>query len=195
VIKIDAQLWSDLFWISGGMLELPKCSYHQIQFDFLPSGKPYMRAGQVTNEIYLQNIATNATIPITSKSVFDPHKTLGHQRAPMGKGKIQLKELRQKSNTMARQVSSSPLNRRESRTFFNVIYLNSINHTLPPSNDTSTSTLWTMLSPTTVSLPRILHSSITAGCIYKPQLFPTSLGTRIDQMGNPFGHISIWSSS
>jgi len=42
IMNIDAQLWSDLLWISGGLLKLPKCSYHQIHFDFLPSGKPFM---------------------------------------------------------------------------------------------------------------------------------------------------------
>jgi hypothetical protein len=133
LMKIDAQLWSDLLWISGGLLELPKCSYHQIHFDFLPSGRPYMRASQVTNEIHLQAINDSATIPITSKSVYDTHKTLGHYRAPAGKGKTQLQELRKKSNTMARQVSSSPLNRRESRTFFDVIFLKSIGFVLPNS--------------------------------------------------------------
>jgi hypothetical protein len=58
LMKIDAQIWSDLLWISGGLLELPKCSYHQIHFDFLPSGQPVMRAGQVTNEITLTNITS-----------------------------------------------------------------------------------------------------------------------------------------
>ena len=28
----DCQLWNDLLWSSGGALELPKCSYHAIQF-------------------------------------------------------------------------------------------------------------------------------------------------------------------
>jgi hypothetical protein len=29
-MQYDAQLWSDLLWISGGLLELPKCSYHHL---------------------------------------------------------------------------------------------------------------------------------------------------------------------
>ena len=27
-IQADAQLWTDLLWTSGGLFELPKCSYH-----------------------------------------------------------------------------------------------------------------------------------------------------------------------
>jgi hypothetical protein len=131
IMKIDAQLWSDLLWISGGSLELPKCSYHQVHFDFLPTGRPIMRPGQVTNQIYLSDAQTGAPIPIQSKSVLNPHKTLGHYRAPAGLAKTQLKELRNKSKTMARQVSSSPLDRRESRTFYDVIYLKSMGFVLP----------------------------------------------------------------
>jgi hypothetical protein len=39
IMQIDAQLWSDLLWIFGGLLELDKCSFHQIHFDFAPDGK------------------------------------------------------------------------------------------------------------------------------------------------------------
>ena len=41
----DAQLWNDLLWCSGGKLELPKCSYHFLYFDFDPDGTPRPRAG------------------------------------------------------------------------------------------------------------------------------------------------------
>eukprot|EP00957_Ditylum_brightwellii_P127999 9761418-Ditylum_brightwellii.AAC.2 len=38
----DAQLWSDLLWLSGGLLELDKCSYHLIYYTFLNDGTPVM---------------------------------------------------------------------------------------------------------------------------------------------------------
>ncbi len=34
----DAKLWNDLLWISGGLLELDKCSYHHLHFDFNADG-------------------------------------------------------------------------------------------------------------------------------------------------------------
>ena len=39
----DAQLWHDLLLVSGGKLELPKCGYHLIHYDFEPSRIPKMR--------------------------------------------------------------------------------------------------------------------------------------------------------
>jgi hypothetical protein len=79
IMQHDAQLWSNLLWISGGLLELPKCSYHHIHFDFYHTSKPFMRGGRVAPQIMLNDNKTGAPIPITSKSVFDPDKTLGHK--------------------------------------------------------------------------------------------------------------------
>eukprot|EP00957_Ditylum_brightwellii_P174606 13294216-Ditylum_brightwellii.AAC.1 len=39
-IQRDAQLWSELLWLSGGLLELEKCSYHCIYYLFLEDGTP-----------------------------------------------------------------------------------------------------------------------------------------------------------
>jgi hypothetical protein len=36
----DAQLWNDLLYVSGGKLELSKCSYHPLRFQFAADGTP-----------------------------------------------------------------------------------------------------------------------------------------------------------
>ena len=38
MMKEDAQLWHDLLWASGGQLELPKCGYHVVDYEFDNSG-------------------------------------------------------------------------------------------------------------------------------------------------------------
>ena len=42
-VKYDAQLWHDLLWASGGKLELQKCGFHLIFYDFNKHGVPSMR--------------------------------------------------------------------------------------------------------------------------------------------------------
>jgi hypothetical protein len=133
LMKIDAQLWSDLLWVSGGRLELPKCSYHQIHFDFLSDGTPNMRPGKVTEQIMISDPKTGLDIPITSKSVLNTHKTLGHYRAPAGTSKTQLNALKEKSKLMAKQASSSPISSRTALVFYQTIYLKSIGFVLPCS--------------------------------------------------------------
>eukprot|EP00957_Ditylum_brightwellii_P187517 14280506-Ditylum_brightwellii.AAC.1 len=42
LMQYDTQLWSDLLWISGSILELDECSYHFIYYCFLADGTPIM---------------------------------------------------------------------------------------------------------------------------------------------------------
>jgi hypothetical protein len=35
----DCQLWHDLLWVVNQKLELPKCGYHAIQYEFQPTGE------------------------------------------------------------------------------------------------------------------------------------------------------------
>ena len=38
----DSQFWHDILTASNQVLELPKCGYHAIIFEFEPTGKPIM---------------------------------------------------------------------------------------------------------------------------------------------------------
>jgi hypothetical protein len=43
VISKDSQWWASLLLLTGGLLELIKCSYHVIHFDFKPDEAHYMQ--------------------------------------------------------------------------------------------------------------------------------------------------------
>jgi hypothetical protein len=96
----DAQLWNDLLWSSGGKLELPKCSYHVIYYDFESSGVPIMRHRH-NFSLDLKD-AHNQSIPITPHNIYQPHKTLGHYKAPAGQNKTQFA----KSLSKAKEISN-----------------------------------------------------------------------------------------
>ena len=82
IMKLDAQLWSDLLWISGGLLELGKCSFHQVHFNFAPDGTPEMRGGVYGLPLTVKDAVTDQPYNIPAKSVYTAHKTLGHYKAP-----------------------------------------------------------------------------------------------------------------
>eukprot|EP00957_Ditylum_brightwellii_P110294 8412409-Ditylum_brightwellii.AAC.1 len=42
LMQEDAQIWSNLLWLTGDLLELDKCSYHFIWYQFLQEGTPVM---------------------------------------------------------------------------------------------------------------------------------------------------------
>ena len=63
-MQLDAQLWNDLLWLSGGLLELSKCSFHHIHFDFAPDGTPMMRSGTFGAPLEVNDELTGAPVTI-----------------------------------------------------------------------------------------------------------------------------------
>jgi hypothetical protein len=77
----DAQTWNDLLFISGGKLELSKCSFHVLQYKF----KPDETQSDKPPPIHLQDSVTADDIQIEGLHANHPHKTLGHWKAPVGR--------------------------------------------------------------------------------------------------------------
>jgi hypothetical protein len=124
-LQHDVQLWNDLLWCSGGMLELLKCSYHFLFFQFDTSGAPHPLGGIVAPPLEIVT-PQGESIPITPKSVYDSHKTLGHYQSPAGTAKTQLHKIRSKQSTLSQQLASSPATRSQATTYYHTIYLPSI---------------------------------------------------------------------
>jgi hypothetical protein len=131
IMRHDAQLWSDLLWVSGGLLELSKCSFHQVHFDFLPDGTPMMRAGIYGDPLLVHDALLDTKVTIPAKSVHSPHKTLGHHKAPAGANSTQRIVLHRNSDIYAKLVATSPLDRTDSWFFYTAIYLTSMGYVLP----------------------------------------------------------------
>jgi hypothetical protein len=127
----EAQLCSNLLWISRGLLELNKGSFHQIHFDFDPDGTPRMRGGIYGNPLQVHDAASNTQVTIPAKLAYTPHKTLGHHKAPAGKNTTQRCVLSRNSSVYAKLVSMSPLNRKDSWFFYTAIYLKLLGYVLP----------------------------------------------------------------
>jgi hypothetical protein len=113
------------------MLELPKCSYHFLYFDYLPDGTPVSRGGQVGPSLTIQS-PTNEPVGIPAKSVFNTHKTLGHYEAPAGTNKTQLLKLQSKQSHLSQCLASSPANSMQAQAYYHTIYLPST-YVLPQS--------------------------------------------------------------
>jgi len=127
----DAQLWSDLLWASGGALELPKCTYHVVNWQFTAAGAPILQAGAVGQSMYLKSGDRNTTQVIPFRSAYSHHKTLGHYKEPAGNQSKQYQVLIAKSDKAATFLLSSFLDRKEAWTYYFAIYLPSIGYALP----------------------------------------------------------------
>eukprot|EP00957_Ditylum_brightwellii_P146463 11151274-Ditylum_brightwellii.AAC.1 len=78
----DAQLWSDLLWLAGDLLELDKCSYHFIWYVFLNDGMLVMQAARPGPALVVNQSNNKTDTEIKYKNPYTLHETLGHLKAP-----------------------------------------------------------------------------------------------------------------
>jgi hypothetical protein len=126
----DAQLWNNLLYTSGGKLELSKCSFHPLQFTLAADGTPSVNQDQPP-PISIHDSVTQQLIQVNPLSVYSPHKTLGHWKAPAGKSNTQLKILMSRMKTISIQNSTSWLSRYGARLAYHGINVAILRYVLP----------------------------------------------------------------
>lgn len=135
----DAQQWHDLLHASGGALELSKCVYQLITWQFLSKGQPLLEAGVPNHSVQVNTQLPNGqctTQAIQGLSAYSAHKTLGHFKDPNGAQIRQQRVLQEKCTNAATFIARSPLNREEAWTYYFSIYLPSVGFPLAPSHFT-----------------------------------------------------------
>eukprot|EP00957_Ditylum_brightwellii_P165802 12623155-Ditylum_brightwellii.AAC.1 len=65
----DSQLGETLHWLTGGLLELQKCSYHVIHFEFKEDGKPQFRTEVPNIPLGPRQANTNKDVTITYNTI------------------------------------------------------------------------------------------------------------------------------
>ena len=81
----DSQLWQDILTVSNQALELPKCGYHTIIFEFAPTGEPTM-VKNLPRRITLHN-TNGQPFDITQWKTTHATKYLGAHKAPANQKK------------------------------------------------------------------------------------------------------------
>jgi hypothetical protein len=87
-----------LLWCSGGKLELSKCGYHGIYYDFSDSGIPQMWHSP-GDYITLANDQGDL-IPIQSKIIYKTRINLGHAKGPRDTGKTEFNRTLKKASNI-----------------------------------------------------------------------------------------------
>eukprot|EP00957_Ditylum_brightwellii_P035785 2713479-Ditylum_brightwellii.AAC.1 len=80
----DAQVWSDLLWLTWGLLELDKCPYYFIWYEFLQDGTPVMQSTRPGPPLIVKQSNNKTNTEIQYKNPYAPHTMLGHLKAPGG---------------------------------------------------------------------------------------------------------------
>jgi hypothetical protein len=126
----DGQLWHNLMESVNQLLELSKCKYHVIRYEFKPSGRvEIVTECPPPTELRICD-KSNSIINIQYVSNTAAVKYLGCWKAP--KGQVQEKQsLKEKCDTFARVINCSHLSRKETKCFYKGIYKPSVGYPLP----------------------------------------------------------------
>ena len=124
----DSQLWHDILTSCNQALELPKCGYHAIIFEFKPTGEPIMVEDPQCG-ITLHDTAGNP-FDIPKWKTTEATKYLGAYKAPANQTQQQ-NILQRKCNDFCRVINCSHLTRTEAECFYWAIYRLSANYVLP----------------------------------------------------------------
>ena len=131
-MQSDAQKWNDLLWTSGGALEIPKCSFHLIESDWTPNGKPFLKGGTQAQAIHITN--NNRALQVLQRSNYHSHRTLGCYVNPANNMTQQKEVLQRKSDAAATILATNVLTRLDTRTYYRSMYLPSITYPFPVTN-------------------------------------------------------------
>ena len=134
----NAQLWADLLQVSGGAIEMAKCSVHVIQWLFSATGGPVLQLYEADHQKHLKitDKMTGETHPLELLSSYRAHKTLGYHKAPAGNQQEQFRQLKTKSDESTAFLWNCPLTRAEAWTYYFACYLPSVGYPLTCSSMT-----------------------------------------------------------
>jgi hypothetical protein len=132
-MQADAQLWGDLLHVTGGALEIKKCNYYIMKWNFKPSGIPELDS-TVQTILHLENGDRTGSVTLTNDAITVAHKTLGTWKSAKRDQKKQIDVLTTKSNEYARSILASPVTRRDNWSAYYAIYLPKMTFVLPTSH-------------------------------------------------------------
>ena len=124
----DSQLWHDILSASNQALELPKCGYHAIIFEFDPTGKPAMVEGPACC-LTLKD-KEGREFDIKRWKTTQATKYIGAFEAPADQTQQALTTKR-KCDDFCCVINCSYLTRTETQCIYWAIYQLSMNYVLP----------------------------------------------------------------
>jgi hypothetical protein len=127
-MKEDAQLWHNLLWCSGGKLELSKCRYHVIHYNFEYSGIPIMIHSPGAGESIMLKNEHGENIPIKSKNIFQRRVNLGHAKSPADSCKTEFERTMKKSVNIGNVVAQCNGTRSESRMLYKPVWKSAVEY-------------------------------------------------------------------
>jgi len=125
-----AQWWEQLLHASGGKLELKKCFYYNVSWEFNREGEPTITRQEDTNPIQITSSENGTSVMIDEKIPTKSHKTLGVYENPSGDYRDEYQQLLHKSKKWKTRILNQILTKQELRLLYHSFYLPSLRYHL-----------------------------------------------------------------
>jgi hypothetical protein len=132
----NAQLWERLLNATGGKLQISKCKFTIIQWDFDERGDPVLQVRDEDHQITITDSETNCPVKVGYIKPEKAYKLLGVQIAMNGDMKAQENVLQEKCEQMTSVFSQCPLSPPDVLQGYNSVFLPSIKYPLPATSIT-----------------------------------------------------------
>jgi hypothetical protein len=195
-LKEDMIIWKELLEASGGKLELSKCFYYILswQFDGEGHASPMTIAEQKHHHVKQIEIkdANGSNTVIQQKEVHVAHKTLGCYKAIDGNEMEQTTYLHTKSKKFDRNLNNVNMTRKQANMAYKMIYIPSMKYGLPAcslsfnkieSIQNSTLDKFLPYMGFDHGSPRaLIHGPIEMGGVEIPHLYTEMMGMKLESI-------------
>ena len=131
-LQKDARVWERLLSATGGKLELTKCFYYILQWEFDSEGNPTHTSKEDLSsngvQITIKEPDTNQLTEIKHLDCNTAHRTLGLYKTLTGDQKEQIKQTKTKSETISRAIGAAHFTRKQAKTAWNAIYITGVTY-------------------------------------------------------------------
>ena len=121
-----AQWWEQLLHATGGKLELSKCFYYPVIWNFDEEGCPSLNLEQDENNVTITSSENDKKVTITKKIPTQSHKTLGIMENPSGDYSDELQNITDKALKWKMSISNQYLMRAECKLFHQNFFIPSL---------------------------------------------------------------------
>ena len=127
-----AQWWEELLHATGGKLELQKCFFYMMYWEFDREGVARLtKTEEAACEVKIRDSESGSDVHIEQKDCNEAHKTLGAMETPSGNYVPEVNRLVEKAQAIAQRISTATINRHEAHTIYRSMYLPSVNYSFP----------------------------------------------------------------
>jgi hypothetical protein len=131
-MQSEAQVWEKLLWATGGTLNLSKCFYYVIAWDFHKNGTPILLNPEAMPAVDIHLTSGDDPTPrrIIHTDTSNAHRTLGAHPNPSGCNLATFTTKREKSNQISEGVTHGHMGHNEALMGYRHIYLPSVGYAL-----------------------------------------------------------------